>query len=272
MTTRLPRILRAQVLGAFRITVDGRRIEAPRWQHGSAERLAKLLLVTPGHRLRREVAAEQLWPNAGALRAAANVRRALHFLRRAIDGDVQPSAVDAGQREIGFAPDVDLAVDLDTLLHAAHRVSMVLGRDDPWHDGLEADLDVVIHLGVDDLLPDDLTEEWTIRLRDQLLVRWERAAIFVAERALAHGHPGRAHELGEQVLDRDPASEEAHRLLIRSLVLEGLPHAARRQMAICRRALRDAYDIDPGQETVAALEPRAVISIGELAFTPSSAG
>lgn len=88
----LPGVLRAQVLGAFRISVDGRPIDARRWQHGSAERLAKLILVTPTHLRRREAAAELLWPNAGPPRAAANLRRALHLLRRAIDGRETRSA------------------------------------------------------------------------------------------------------------------------------------------------------------------------------------
>lgn len=267
----LPRLLRAQVLGAFQLSVDGRRIDATRWEHGSAERLAKLLLVTPAHRLRREIAAEQLWPGASAPRAASNLRRALHFLRRAIDGEGKPSMLDVGIREVGFTPATELAVDLDRLVEAAHRVSSALGRDGRWHADLELDLETVLRLGADELLPDDLTEEWTIRLREQLLVRWERAAILVAERALTGGNPGRAHEIAEQVLERDPASEEAHRLLIRALILEGLPHAARRQMAVCRRALREAYDVEPGPETIAALEPSPSAPQNPLAAAPLTA-
>lgn len=274
MTTHraVPRLLSAQVLGAFRITLDERAIEASRWQHGSAERLAKLILVTPTHRLQREAAAEQLWPSTGAARAAANLRRALHFLRRAIDTSSDRTVVEAGPREIGFAPGVVLAVDLDALLHAAQRVSTRLGRDGRWTDDLRDDLEVVLRLGALELLPRDLTEEWTIRLREQLIVRWERAAVLLAERALAEGQPARAHEIAERVLERDPASEEAHRLLIRSLILAGLPHAARRQMAICRRALRDAFDIEPGPETMAALDPRPMTAVEVLTPVPATAG
>lgn len=268
----LPRVLRAQVLGAFRISVDGRPIDAPCWQHGSAERLAKLILVTPTHRLRREAAAELLWPDAGPSRAAANLRRALHFLRRAIDGREERSVLVAGQRDIAFASDADVTVDLDSLQAAGHRISGLFGDGARWPGAVEEDLELVVRLGAQELLPDDLTEEWTIRLREQLLVRWERAAILVAERALVGGHPRRAGAIGEQVLERDPASEEAHRLVIRSFVLEGLPHAARRQMAICRRALRDAFDVEPGPDTLAALDPRQAIPIGVLVAAHSPAG
>jgi len=268
----LPRVLRAQVLGAFHVSVDGRPIDARCWQHGSAERLAKLILVTPTHRLRREAAAELLWPNAGPPRAAANLRRAVHFLRRALDGREERSLLAAGHRDIAFAADVDVTVDLDALQAAGHRVSGAFGDGARWRDDVEEDLELVVRLGAQELLPDDVTEEWTIRLREQLLVRWERAAILVAERALLHGHPGRAGEIGEQVLERDPASEEAHRLVIRSFVLEGLPHAARRQMAICRRALREAFDVEPGPDTVAALSPRQAIPIGVLVAARSPAG
>lgn len=266
----MPRVLRAQVLGAFRVSVDGRLIETQCWQHASAERLAKLILVTPAHRLRREAAAELLWPNAGPPRASANLRRALHFLRRAIDGREKRSLLAAGHRDIAFAADADVTVDLDALLAARHRISGAFGDGAGWPEDAEEDLERVVRLGAQELLPDDVTEEWTIRLREQLLVRWERAAILVAERALLQGHPGRAGEIGEQVLERDPASEEAHRLVIRSFVLAGLPHAARRQMATCRRALREAFDVEPGPDTVAALDPHQAIPIGPLVAVPSS--
>jgi DNA-binding SARP family transcriptional activator len=275
MTTghTLHRQLRAQVLGAFRVSVDGRPIDAHRWQHGSAERLAKLMLVTPTHRVRREAAAELLWPDVGPLRAAANLRRALHFLRRAMDGYEKRSLLAAGQHDVAFAPDVDVTVDLGSLQAAGQRISGAFGGGALWPDDVEEDLELVVRLGAQELLPDDLTEEWTIRLREQLLVRWERAAILVAERALGQGNPGRASEIGEKILERDPASEEAHRLVIRSLVLEGLPHAARRQMATCRRALREAFDVEPGPDTVAALDPCQAIAIGVLvAARPSGSG
>lgn len=267
----MPRFLCAQVLGAFRIEVDGRPLDAEDWLHGSAERLARLLLITPAHRLRREAAAELLWPEANPQRAAANLRRAIHFLRRALDGSHTPSTLEVAHREIGFAQDLDLSVDLDALLDAAHRISNVLGRDSAADDALDDELEVVVQLGARELLPDD-PEEWTIRLREQLLVRWERGAILLAERALAGGRPARAVEIGERILERDPASEEAHRLLIRTFLLEGLPHAARLQMAMCRRALREAYDVEPGPETVAALGGTGSAPVDGLARVPAPVG
>lgn len=256
------RVLQAEVMGTFQVTVDGTPIRPSCWMHGSAERLAKLLLITPGHRLRREWASDQMWPGTSPLRAAVNLRRALHFMRRALDRDLihAPSIVDADHRGIWIAPHVEAVVDLDRLMAAMRRLSTSLARDEVLPTDVDEDLELIVRLGARDLLPDDVAEEWTVLLREGLLMRWERAAVVLADRALAEGHAARAHEIGEQILERDPASEEAHRLLIRSLVLEGLPHAARRQLELCRRALRDAFDIEPGPDTVAALSgvPRSV--------------
>jgi DNA-binding SARP family transcriptional activator len=244
----------ATVLGRFSLVVDGHAEDVRHWPHRSAERFLKLLLITPGHRLRREAAAESLWPDAPHGRAAANLRRAWHFLRRAMDDDGEDLLLQSSRGELGFAARAEVTVDLDRLRRGMRRLSMTLANPSAAerHDDVDA-LEVVLLLGADELLPDDLDEEWTGLLREQLLVRWERAAILAAERAARSHRPARAQQLAEQVLERDPASEEAHRLLIRALMEEGLPHLARRQLLICRRALREAFDVEPGAETLAAV-------------------
>lgn len=75
-----------RVLGAFDVVAGGRPLRRADWQRMSAERLFKLLLVTPGHRLLREVAAETLWPDREPGSTGTNLRKAIHFAHRALAG------------------------------------------------------------------------------------------------------------------------------------------------------------------------------------------
>ena len=247
--------IEAHVLGAFDLVAAGHRVEHADWQRASAERLVKLLLVTPGHALSREAAAETLWPGAEPEASRANLRKAIHFAGRAL-GDAAVLTAEPGK--VGF----DLAgldLDLDRLRAAFDLVA----ESPPRHGGGTAGdsdeaegsdvgraIDLVLSLGPRELLPDDAYEEWLAAPRERLQHRWRTVAILAARRARDLGMADRAHAIADQLLDRDPTDEAAHRLVIELLAAEGRHHAARMQFEMCRRALREQLDVEPAPETV----------------------
>jgi DNA-binding SARP family transcriptional activator len=244
-TTRLD----VRVFGTFTVSVDGRPVGGGSWGRSSAMRLFKLLLVTPGHRLLRESAAEWLWPEMDARHQAVNLRKALHFARKAIGPDVQ--VILAEGPRLSLDGPVELRLDLDDWRTAAERL-----RSDPGaRTASETDRDVglVVRLGGDELLPDDPYEDWLTEPREHVAMVWRSFAIEAARGAVARGRRTEAHELLDRLLDRDPADEEAHRLLIALLAVEGRHHAARRQFVRCRRELAEAFGVEPAAETLAAL-------------------
>jgi DNA-binding SARP family transcriptional activator/tetratricopeptide (TPR) repeat protein len=244
-----PALLDVRVLGTFAVSVDGRPISAESWSRSSAMRLFKLLLVTPGHRLLRESAAESLWPEMDAKHQAANLRKALHFARKAIGPDGKAIVTD-GDR-LCLDDSVELQLDLDHWRTAADRLRSEPGaRADPETN---PDVGLVVGLGGDDLLPDDPYEEWLAEPREHVALVWHSFAVEAARDAVARGHRAEAHELLDRLLRRDPADEEAHRLLIELLGVEGRHHAARRQFFRCRRELAEAFGVEPAAETLAAL-------------------
>ena len=246
--------IRARVLGTFELTVGGRRIERGDWGRMAAARLVKLLLVSPGHRLSRELAAETLWPEADPAGSRANLRKALMYARRALG---MPNAITSAGDVIGLdASSVDL--DLDRLTAAydvlegrtASPVAATLG-DQGAHRVADAAA-IVLELGSGTLLPDDAYEEWLAATRERLWSRWHVVAMDAAAEAAASGRGADAHRILERVLDFDPADEEAHRLLIELYAAQGRHHAARRQFERCRLALADGLDVGPSAETEAA--------------------
>ncbi len=255
--------VQARVLGGFEVTVAGRVVPRAAWQRVSAERLVKLLLVTPGHRVARESAAETLWPGAAPQASRANLRKAVYFAHDALgSGDAPVTDV----RSVGFDPD-RLDLDLDRLQQAFGVLAA--GSPAPGQNSRQADLDrateVVLELGSRELLPDDPYEDWLFAPRERLHSRWQTVALAAARHVHESGRTSEAHELVAQLLDRDPTDEAAHRLAIELYAAEGRHHAARRQLELCRAALRENLDVDPSPETEAAL--RAAVAKAERART-----
>ena len=66
---------------------------ADAWRRSKAAGLVKLLALAPGHRMHRERAMEALWPELPPTAAAANLRKAVHYARRAVDADESTSSI-----------------------------------------------------------------------------------------------------------------------------------------------------------------------------------
>ena len=241
-------MLKARLLGTFELTVDGAAVGADRFERPSGLRLLKLLLATPGHHIRRESAAETLWPEADPVSSGLSLRKALHFARKAlasagadgiITGDGRLIALDAAR----------LDVDVDRLQRRLDQVeafgTAVQPSDRPAAIELLRELE---QLGAHELLPDDPYEEWLVPLRERLRAR--------ALTALIRG-TGIARELGERrlataLIDRalalDAADESAHRLAIQLYLDADQIHAARRQLVACQKAVYEAFAVAPSPQ------------------------
>jgi DNA-binding SARP family transcriptional activator len=252
-----------RVLGGFSARVDGRELGRADWGRLSAERLVKLLAVTPDHRLTREVAAETLWPEMPPDAGRANVRKAVHFARRAMGPD--PVIVTNG--DLVQLDARRLRLDLDELLAALARIA---GGDDSRRSVAPdpGALDTVLELGGRDLLPDDPYEDWLAGPRERLRDIWLRTALRAAAAERDRGRRTEALAIVDRVLEKDPADEAAHRLAIELLAREGRHHAARRQFELCRRILRSTLDVDPSPETLEAF--RAAESSASRASRPAA--
>src|SRR3984893_9996545 len=76
-----------QLLGRFRVTTDGRTTTETDWRRSRSVTLVKLLALAPRHRLHREQLMEALWPQLAPEAAAANLRKAVYFVRQVLGAD-----------------------------------------------------------------------------------------------------------------------------------------------------------------------------------------
>src|SRR5215211_2039179 len=100
--------VRVELLGHFRVTVDGRAVSAGDWRRARSVALVKLLALATGHRLHREQVMEALWPEQSPDTAAGNLRKAVHYARRTLGAH---DVIKLDGEMLALAPDAELEVD-----------------------------------------------------------------------------------------------------------------------------------------------------------------
>ena len=215
-------------MGAFEVLVDGRPLSVDSWRSRRAADLVKLLALDPEHRLHREQVMESLWPDLQADAAAANLRKAIHYARRAIGSE---SAVQAESGLLTLWPDARVEVDLDRFQREAEEA---LSTGDGERCGRLA------RAYAGDVLPTDRYEAWAEEPRRRARERYV---------ALLKGAGD-----WERVLELDETNEEAHRALMQAHLDTGNRREAIRQFERLRDALREHIGVGPDPETVKLYE------------------
>ena len=235
------------VLGGFHVTVDGVPVSPEAWPRRHAAALVKLLALSDGRRVHREQVLEALWPGLDLERAGPRLHKAAHYARKAMG----EGAVVLRNDLVALAPEYDVRVDVDRFDEAA-REALALGTASAADEALEA------YTG--QLLPDDLYEEWAHEPR----------------RAIESQHLVLLRQAGRwlDLLEHEPADEEAHIALAHDHLERGDPRAALRQLERLEHAMRRELGTAPSR-TAHDLRARAesqLASSGERAAPEASRG
>jgi DNA-binding SARP family transcriptional activator len=222
----MPRTCAVRLLGGFLVEVDGVSVPADAWRHRRGADLVKLLALAPEHRLHREQLMDRLWPELGPEAAAANLRKAVHYARRALGGK---DAIDSTSDMLVLWPIGELSVDAQRAEAEAIK-SLATG----------ARLEAVAELLAGELLPEDRYADWAQPYRERLRDRR-------LELLRAAGH-------WDRVLELDRTDEEACRALMRAQLEMGNRRAAIRQFQRLREILRVDLGLGPEPSTVALFE------------------
>jgi DNA-binding SARP family transcriptional activator len=230
--------VRLSLLGGFSLRAGDQVLLDERWPRSRAKAILKLLGIAPGHRLHREQVIDLVWPDLPLDRALDQLYKTVHFIRSetARDG-MAPIVRTAGER-IEVADGV--TVDVDRFRELAMRVRAT----GEWSLCREA---LAAYAG--DLLPDDRLEEWTEPAREELAALARDLRLDVLRADEERGDAEAAIESARSILRSDPASEPAHRALMRVLAASGDRAGAIRQYHRCLEALRRELDVEPSVET-----------------------
>ncbi|MEA2647393.1 MAG: hypothetical protein QOE92_2476 [Chloroflexota bacterium] len=227
-----------QVLGDFRVSVDGEEVPRDAWRTRRAADLVKVLALEPGHALHREQLMDTLWPDLGADAGGSNLRKAIHHARRAMGAE---ESIEAREGMLSlWGGDVDVDADRFTALANAAATVAAHAKAARAYPG--------------DLLPGDRYEAWTTDARERL-------------RDLYVGSLKGAEEW-DRVLEVDPIDEQAHRALMQRHFDAGRRLMALRQFDRMRVALREHMGLGPDRDTI-DLYDRVLAMEGAAPPTPA---
>jgi adenylate cyclase len=228
--------LRAHLLGPFSVRL-GERSAGP-WARPSAKRLCELVLLSPGRRISREAARQELFPNLVAQKASRELSKALSMARAALSNLGNPGAglLQADRSHIWASGEAPLQVDLE--LHE-ERLRVALATE----PGIQRDHHLVLALADERaLLEGEPSAEWAFRPRERLeWARQEARLALARDRARGKGRsrPEAVIEAWEACLSHDPTCEEAASALVRVYAAQGRHALAASSYERCRAALED---------------------------------
>jgi predicted ATPase/DNA-binding SARP family transcriptional activator len=234
--------VRIRLLGGFDVEVDGQLIPASAWRLRKASELVKVLAITPGHRLHREQAMEQLWPDRPADAALNNLHQALRVARTAL------SVTDeAGQRilvlregVLSLCPNGNLWVDAEAFASAVREATVAFGLAGPL---------AARELYRGELLPDDRYADWAEAPREAVAQDYLTLLTQLAQGLEREGNRKAATETLRELLQHDRADESAHRSLMRLYAVDDQRRMALRQYERLRAALARELEVEPSDES-----------------------
>jgi DNA-binding SARP family transcriptional activator len=230
--------VRVELLGGFRVSVDGQAVDAAAWRRRKPAALMKLLALAPGHRLHRGQLVDVLWPDLDEAAGGANLRKAVHQARRALE-PVGGSAVIASDASHVWLDGGRVMVDVEEFraaVAAARRISDVAG----FQRAVES------YWG--DLLPEDRYEEWVATPAETLRLEYLAALEEFAGLLEGRGDIDSAIDMVRRLVDAEPLREDNHVRLIRLTALAGRRGEALRAYERLRTTLDTELSAEPGPE------------------------
>ena len=230
-------MLRARLLGALEVELDGTAIDSPASQRPWA--LFAYLALAPDGVSRAELA-NRFWPDVLDQSARASLRSALWALRRQL-----------GERLVVEGERVSLK-DSDGVWVDVREFERLAGSGEP---------EAALSLCGGELL-DGVEAEWALAARERHRQRVIELLEGLAGAAEGSGDARRAIELTRRQVERDPFDEEAHRLLMRRLADAGDRAGALRAYRALSERLARELGVAPSAQT---REVADALRVGEKA-------
>lgn len=231
--------------GPFRVLVDDRPLE--RWESARARTVFKYLVTRRSTPVPKEILAELFWPDSEPELARRSLHQAIYCLRQtfkrvAPDLTIVQYADDCYQ----LSPTVSIWVDSDEFAASVRVARSRYAAGDT--DGAMQAYAVALDLVGGTFLEEDRYDAWADELRQSYTSMYIEALHRLARHAYGRGEYSAAILYGQRLLQHDSCDEEAHLLLMRCYVAQGLRHLAVRQYQLCVSALRAELGLPPSEE------------------------
>lgn len=205
--------VRFSLLGGFRLQCGEHSLTDDHIHLRKARDLLKLLALAPHHRLHREEVLDLLWPEQSPQQAAHNLSQTLYTLRPNLTA-LDPCIHLAFDEDCLFLlPAESISTDVEEFEKAARTA---LSRAGQINNQTITLCQEAIRQYKGDLLPDDGPSDLFYQRREQLRLLYVDLLLFFAHANLELAAFSPAIQALQQVVDIDPAHEEAHFQLMRT--------------------------------------------------------
>jgi DNA-binding SARP family transcriptional activator len=234
--------IRIQLCGPMVVSIGGARIEE-RLPSRQGRLLFAYLICERGHRVRRDVLMDALWPQGRPASAAAALNSRVSKLRTVL----APLEIE-GRSELALPLPDDAIVDLELAREAIHRAQSAVASE-RWTDAW-APSRVALHTADREFLP-GLEAPWIDEQRRDLEQLKAAALECVAAVGLGIGGAEIAatERAARRLISLAPFHESGYRLLMETLEREDNPAEGLLVYEQLRTLLKDELGIAPGAAT-----------------------
>jgi DNA-binding SARP family transcriptional activator len=233
-----------QMLGSFRITIQGTPVKLPASRGLS---LLKYLLLHHRQDTPREVLMDIFWPDSDPEAARNNLNVAMHNLRQALRGATDMAIIRFEDGAYGLATNLDIWLDVEEFENCIKEGLRLEARDQ--RTAAEAKYEIALNLYQGIFLADSPYESWTMLDRERLEITYLETLKRLSEIYFNQERYGACVTLCQRILNCDSCREDAHCRIMQCYSRLGQGPLALRQYQVCVEALRVELEVDPSPET-----------------------
>ncbi len=242
-----PAALAVRMLGAFEVTIGGRRVTD--WRGHRTQSLMQFLTAHRDRSVPRDELIASVWPDADEGGGRHRLHQAVYELRRtlhAIDLDRSPIVcIDGGYRVNHEAPVWVDVEEFDDLGSAVSRCFTAHQSDEAIELGQRA-----LKLYRGDFLCRVTGADWTTTERNRLRARFVQLSVHLGELLARRGDHAAALALVDPVLNQEPWNEDAAVIKMHCLAHSGARSMAAAAYRSCVEALNCEFGLTPAAQTI----------------------
>ena len=248
------RKLELHMLSMFHVALDGQTVNGR--LGGKARQLLKILSANRHKCLPKDLLIDMIWPNSDPDAAAVSLKVTAHNLRSALDPEKTNGSpghwVIAESGTYRLNPEASIWIDVEEF-RDLYELGRRLDANGDMAGGWRA-FERCEALYAGDFLEEDMYEDWTIVLREQLrdlyLDVLGRLAVLATREGVHHDVIRYCHK----IITADPCREDAYRLLMRSHGALNQVARAGAWYAVCRSVLQREVGVPLSPETETEFE------------------
>lgn len=231
--------------GHFRVTIDDQPVE--RWESSRARTIFKYLAVRRTTPAPKELLAELFWHESEPDLTRRSLHQAIYCLRQSLKRVAPDLSLVLFANDCYYLnPEVTMWVDSEefTRLIDTARTRLAAGDQAAAMNAYATAVDLVRG----EFLEEERYEAWAEELRHTYQAMVSEAMHRLASYYASQREFATAVLYAQRILAQERCDEEAHLLLMRAYVAQGLRHLAVRQYQTCLNALRTELGLDPSPE------------------------